>query len=512
MSTEDRLRAAVTAATDTVEPSEGWDNIQARIERREHQWRRPAVVFPAVAAVLAAVVLAAALLTADRGDKTDVITEPPVTTTPTPEPDPEVATPSLWPPTGTSQSFEDPKALALSFAKDFLGMPNPVIGDFREPGEVDIRPKPQATGLITTLEVVKSSVGAWSVTEARAANLQMDTPARDASLTSPVQLSGRSRAFEATVNVTILDAGQVLARGPHLAQTFFTGGGAGAELEPFQTTVEFPTPTQSSGMVVLSTASAEDGSLSEATVRRVRFLTIGGPVPESFVATTTDGRVVRFRTQNATETASVAAYGATGVSVSPDGSLCAVELEHESERNIAMVRFSTGEKEIGLTGSHPAFRDDSGVLAWVRFDGIVVYPLPPDGERVFDPLQGGASGDVRSLSWHPDRQTIAFERDGSVYLLDISSAQSLDDARRVATGSNPLFVGSNLAFVTSKGAMTVDSAGRTRLLFDPGITVTNIDVDASGRHFLLVDDKHNLFWSGGGVIEPLATGIVDAEW
>jgi hypothetical protein len=120
--------------------------------------------------------------------------------------------------------------------------------------------------------VAKDKVpNAWIVTGANAANLLLDSPEPLATISSPVTLAGRSRAFEATVQVVVLEDGQRVASGPALAKTFFTGGGGGAELEPFGTSVEFDQPVKPGGALVLSTASAEDGSLVEATVIRVAF-------------------------------------------------------------------------------------------------------------------------------------------------------------------------------------------------------------------------------------------------
>jgi hypothetical protein len=282
MSAEDRLRAAIEARTSQVDPAPGWDRIEARLAGRP-AWRRPFVLAPVVVALLAGVVLAAALLAGD-GDEPDgsVFAGQPSTTVATtsttaaPAPEEELSR-AVWPQPGTSQSFEDPRALVLSFAKEFLGMPNPSVGPLQEggpnDGEIELRPR-AGSPIVTTVLVARDKVpDAWIVTGSIAANLQLESPEPLATVVSPLSLSGRGRAYEATVQVAVLEDGQVLRAGPALHRGFFTGGGGGAELEPFRHDVSFGPATQPAGTVILSTASAEDGALQEATVVRVSFTT-----------------------------------------------------------------------------------------------------------------------------------------------------------------------------------------------------------------------------------------------
>ena len=59
------------------------------------------------------------------------------------------------------------------------------------------------------------------------------------------------------------------AFGQSLAATTVMGGGT--EVAPFSGDVTFDRPTTSGGAIVLFTDSAEDGSIVEATVVRIRF-------------------------------------------------------------------------------------------------------------------------------------------------------------------------------------------------------------------------------------------------
>jgi hypothetical protein len=283
MSAEDRLRAAVEARTDAVWPApDGWERIQSRLGRRVPVWRRPFLLAPVAAALLAGVVLAAVLLTSDEEepDRSIFAGQPPTTVATTsttlapPTADEEVSR-AIWPTPGTSRSFDDPRALVLSFAKEFLGMENPAVGELREggpdDGEIELRPRADSP-LVTTVLVARADVpDAWIVTGAVAANLQLESPEPLTEVTSPLTISGRSRTYEATVNVAVLEDGQVLREGPALHKGFFTGGGGGVDLEPFDTSVEFDAPSERAGALVLSTMSAEDGGLDQATVVRVVF-------------------------------------------------------------------------------------------------------------------------------------------------------------------------------------------------------------------------------------------------
>ena len=48
-------------------------------------------------------------------------------------------------------------------------------------------------------------------------------------------------------------------------------GGANGEFGPFDGTLSFSPPTATAGSLMLLTRSAEDGSVTEATVVRVKF-------------------------------------------------------------------------------------------------------------------------------------------------------------------------------------------------------------------------------------------------
>ena len=182
---------------------------------------------------------------------------------------------ALYPDTTMSERFFEPTDVARSFAVRYLGMTDPAVGEFMEgeprAGEVGVRAKP-GRGPVTTV-VVRQLGGEerapWFVTAAFSENLHLDTPDPLDPIASPVKLTGQSRSFEAHVNVGIREDGQLGKT--FLGEGFYTGGSSGPELGPFEHSQEFRPPTRPWGAVLLFVYSAEDGSLSEATVVRVRF-------------------------------------------------------------------------------------------------------------------------------------------------------------------------------------------------------------------------------------------------
>jgi hypothetical protein len=74
-------------------------------------------------------------------------------------------------------------------------------------------------------------------------------------VSSPMQVSGRARVFEANVRLTLFDA-----RGQVLVDTFTTAAEAGPALAPFATNVRFSTAQEQAGCLRVFEASARDGS------------------------------------------------------------------------------------------------------------------------------------------------------------------------------------------------------------------------------------------------------------
>lgn len=236
-----------------------------------------------VTAVLVLVVVggAAAIWAATRdGDTTTSstttsIAKPTTSTATSTTTTPSTSTPAgdatitaVWPRSDTAQRFEDPVAAARSFAVDFVGFTDPILGEFRQgdsrSGEVEVRPR--ADGPVTTVLVRQlGDDGSWWVLGSATANIEVTEPAALAAIGDPVTLKGKANAFEGTVNVDIRADG----RDEPLAKGFVTG--RMGEMGPFDSTLAFPSPHDGYGAVVFRTLSAQDGSVWEAAVVRVKF-------------------------------------------------------------------------------------------------------------------------------------------------------------------------------------------------------------------------------------------------
>jgi len=201
-------------------------------------------------------------------------TVPPTTDAPpTEQPDPDQPESAMWPWAVTGTRFDEPAAAAESFATDFLGFSDPIVGEFlagdARSGEVEIRPRVDGASAIGATVVFVRQAGdddSWWVLGAAAESITIDTPEQGDVVTSPLTVSGTARAFEGTVDVQLRADGN----GEPIATSFATGG-AGPELEPFEATVEFDSPGDVGGALVLLSTSPEDGSVVEASAVRISY-------------------------------------------------------------------------------------------------------------------------------------------------------------------------------------------------------------------------------------------------
>jgi hypothetical protein len=196
--------------------------------------------------------------TTEATTTSEATTSPPVVDTTT----------AVYPWADSSRRFADPVDAASSFATEFVGFRDPVVGEFMQgdsrSGEVEIRPA--ATGPVTTVFV--RQLGAddtWWVLGCATANIEVTGPDALATISSPVTLEGRANAFEGNVNVEVRVDGERDA----LTEDFVTG--MMGEMGPFSKAVPFPDPGTERGALVFRTLSAEDGSVWEAGVLRVSF-------------------------------------------------------------------------------------------------------------------------------------------------------------------------------------------------------------------------------------------------
>jgi len=182
--------------------------------------------------------------------------------------DQEAAT-VVWPdPFGTDR-YDDPLDAVEAFAEDFVGFDDPSYGELREgdarSGEVEVRAV--ADGPATTVLVRRMSDDAWYVIGSTTPNVEVDQPTPGNAVDAPVLVSGRARAFEGTVQVTVHERGVAAP----LGQGFVTGSGSG-ELGPFSGEIERDSTEARWGVVLFVTHGGEDGRVWEAVALPVGFI------------------------------------------------------------------------------------------------------------------------------------------------------------------------------------------------------------------------------------------------
>ena len=223
--------------------------------------------------ILAVITVVAAMVVLTRDDEPSPSGSTDTTEQTSPTTAPLATTPqvrentAIWPAPAADYAFATPREAAESFAVDFLGFRNPIVGEFQQgdsrSGEIEIRPI--ATGPVTTVLLRQlSGEDTLAVLGSATANIEITAPEAMASISSPVTVTGRAHAFEGNVNVRVWnDEGGIIGEG------FVTGGGD--EMRPFTGAISFETPGTPYGALLFVTHSAMDGSVWEAASFRVEF-------------------------------------------------------------------------------------------------------------------------------------------------------------------------------------------------------------------------------------------------
>ena len=196
-------------------------------------------------------------------------TEPPSSEPPSTEPPIEATRQAIWPWSDTSTRFTDPVEAATSFATDYLGFTDPVVGDFQagdsRSGEVEVTAG--AVGPTTVVFVRQLTPDdTWWVLGAASQNITVEQPAQGEVADSPLTISGTASAFEGTVDVELRADGN----GEPVYEGFVTGSGS-PEPGPYEATIEFTSPGPVGGALVLISRSPEDGRVVEASALRIFF-------------------------------------------------------------------------------------------------------------------------------------------------------------------------------------------------------------------------------------------------
>ncbi|CAN5409851.1 hypothetical protein BH23ACT3_BH23ACT3_04170 [soil metagenome] len=207
--------------------------------------------------------------TSEPGDTTT--TEPGHTTTTLPgDPNENELAVTVWPWAGSDTRYSDPVEAATAFAEEYLGMTDPLVGDFMQAdalsGEIEIRSLETFTPTLVALRLF-GEAETWWVLGAATADIEVDEPQADAVVSSPLTVSGRSVAFEGTVQVAI----RVDGDDDPVFEDFVTGGGTPGDPAPFEDTFEWDAPDTGRGQLVFYTTSSDDGRVLQATVVRITF-------------------------------------------------------------------------------------------------------------------------------------------------------------------------------------------------------------------------------------------------
>ena len=180
----------------------------------------------------------------------------------------------IWPGPG-QPLFDDAESAARSFVEEFVGLDDPPLGRSGRPGRTSARST--STGepnreRCSTQSSARSAVqrfdGNWFVTGAVAGDVQIESPAPDAEVVSPVRVEGRGRGFEGTVVVEVRDAFQ--PAGGNLGQDIGIAGCC-EELVPFNALVPFTAPAADRGVIVARTDTGLDQGMVDFTAIPVRF-------------------------------------------------------------------------------------------------------------------------------------------------------------------------------------------------------------------------------------------------
>lgn len=175
----------------------------------------------------------------------------------------------VFPDPTTARRFESPVALVDSFARDFVGMTTPIVGELApgdsRSGEVEVRAF--AEGEPTTVLVRQLEDDTWFVIGATAASIQPATPTGGASVRSPLELTGSAYAFEGTVGVTLHADGIT----EPIAEGFVTGRGDGV-LGDYRGSLPFDDPgPEVCGTLLYTSEGGEDGAPIAFAATRICF-------------------------------------------------------------------------------------------------------------------------------------------------------------------------------------------------------------------------------------------------
>jgi hypothetical protein len=197
----------------------------------------------------------------------------PVSTASLPTTEPAtLAWPAIWPAAGTPLPASAEQA-ALRFAVDYLRMPSSTtVSGSRGSTEqanvtiVDVRPSANA-GTVTHV-FTRPVNGGWTVIGSGSDHIELASPGAGTAVSSPIPLSGRSTAFEATINAEARRVGT----GEPLSERIPLMGGSNGDLADFSGSLTVPATDNDVIVLVLGEPDMSGrGDLVSATAIPVRL-------------------------------------------------------------------------------------------------------------------------------------------------------------------------------------------------------------------------------------------------
>jgi hypothetical protein len=280
---EGRLRSALRAEADPVDPDPDRSLGRIRARTAVARRRRRAIVGVVVAAVaLVPLVGAFALIdrdqhlqtagpgtTSPQDTSTSESTATTGTTSTTPTSEPPAAADVLWP-QDAADSSTDERDVAERFVRDILGFDQAIVGEPNgDTVPVVSANESGAAGasggrLVSTIDMTAVD-GNWYVVGAHSDSVVVDAPAAFAGVSTPVTVAGKGRGFEAVLVAEVRDGdGTVLGQRN-------AAGGCCETLESFTVDVPISAPASAVGMVVLHNTTGADFQTPDFTVVPVRF-------------------------------------------------------------------------------------------------------------------------------------------------------------------------------------------------------------------------------------------------
>lgn len=335
MSTEEQLRALLQhAAEDVVPRGDGLAVIRERIAARR-SWRRFLVPVAALAGVIGVAAAGAFTvhLTSDSAlDSRPATSAPSVVPTaapqptaapsgtacqgagadalcPTPDPTPPLPTGTTtsapgtptWPFTTDAEALDwqrnpaarpwagDAAAVSRHLLSDLLGLGVVTTSPVQRAGgeaRVTVSVGSRVVGTVVLVQVGRDGVLPWSVINVRTPSITTDAPQPGDVVTTPLTVSGTTTDYHQSIRVRLVTAsGATLTDRPVMA---------GPE-QPWQVRISWTNVTWTAGMIVSSTRSDKDGSLSAIAlvpVRRTSLASGGPPIAGASFVALSNGYVV----------------------------------------------------------------------------------------------------------------------------------------------------------------------------------------------------------------------------